>query len=452
LKVLYITNGFPPDRWAGTETYTAGIAKGIQQCGHAVQVICCGNWDEGEKYWNGYQDDVYNEVPVRRLNLNWQKAPDPNLYLFNNPVIGKYLDQYLDEVKPDLVHITSCETLSASVIEVVKKNNIPLVLSLTDFWFLCPRINLLHGDGRNCDGLTTPWDCLRCLLIDSKVFQALNNIFPGTLVESIYTNASKYAFLTRQRGLRGLALNMQGRKDYLRQTYKLADVRLTASQFVKDVHLQNDFSSPLRIHPYGHDLDWMRSYRGKQSSSTLRIGFIGQIIHSKGVHILLEAVKRLQSELGEQVNFLVYGNLEKEPGYGNRLRMLVEGMKNIQFCGTYAHEESARVYSNFDVLVVPSLWYDFPLVIYEAFATKTPVIATNLGGMAEAVQHEVNGLLFERNNVDELAHQIARLVQDPNLLDKLIKGIPQVKTIEQEIDELERIYLDLIEEQRKEVS
>jgi glycosyltransferase involved in cell wall biosynthesis len=91
-------------------------------------------------------------------------------------------------------------------------------------------------------------------------------------------------------------------------------------------------------------------------------------------------------------------------------------------------------------LVVPSIWYDFPLIIHEALATKTPVIATNLGGMAEAVAHETNGLLFDRGDVGGLARMVERIVAEPGLLERLQNGIAPVKPIEAEVSELEAIY------------
>ena len=77
-----------------------------------------------------------------------------------------------------MVHITSCETLSASVLDIVKKHHIPLVLSITDFWFLCPQINLLRSDGENCDGTTTPWDCLQCMAQNSKIYRLSQKVLP----------------------------------------------------------------------------------------------------------------------------------------------------------------------------------------------------------------------------------------------------------------------------------
>ena len=158
---------------------------------------------------------------------------------------------------------------------------------------------------------------------------------------------------------------------------------------------------------------------------------------------------KLKKRMAEKVNFLIYGNLHKHSEYARRLESLAEGVDNIKFCGTYPREMSADVYSKMDVLVVPSLWYDFPLIIHEAFATKTPVIASNLGGMAEAVTHEVNGLLFERGNVSDLVLQIQRVVDEPDLIQKLKYGIPLVRSIHEDVNELEKIYLELCQHQPK---
>ena len=68
---------------------------------------------------------------------------------------------------------------------------------------------------------------------------------------------------------------------------------------------------------------------------------------------------------------------------------------NVQHEGALAHEQIPRALAELDVLGVPSIWIEnAPFVIREAFAAGLPVVASNLGGMAERVRHEVNGLLF----------------------------------------------------------
>ena len=250
--------------------------------------------------------------------------------------------------------------------------------------------------------------------------------------------------ITRQRGFRGMIGDMADRKLFMRHVFSLPDVRLVASRFVRDVHVQNGFDDPIQLHPYGHELSWLKSYQAKRRSAVVTIGFIGQITHSKGVHLLLEAARQLTEKFGDKINFLIYGNLHKHPEYARQLEGMSQGLGNIQFCGTYPRELSADVFSKLDVLVVPSLWYDFPLIIHEAFATGTPVIATNLGGMAETISHDVNGLLFERGDVNGLAHNIQRIVDEPELLKRLGLGIPKVKHVDEEADKLQKIYMKLV--------
>jgi glycosyltransferase involved in cell wall biosynthesis len=255
---------------------------------------------------------------------------------------------------------------------------------------------------------------------------------------------SKVPILTRQPGLRGMAGDMDKRKEVLTQAITWPDVRITASSFVRDVFQSNHIRTPITILPYGHNLSWLNGYTGKTKSDRLRIGFIGQITHSKGVHLLIEAVTLINREWKEKIELSIFGNTKHSVDYSTGLFELAKNCSNVQFCGTYPHDQSANIFSNIDVLVVPSLWYDFPLIIYEAFATKTPVIATNLGGMAEAVKHEENGLLFERGNSDDLKNQLLRLIGEPNLLIKLQTGIPPVMQIQEHVDQLEKIYYDLI--------
>lgn len=444
MRILLISNGYPPNRWAGTETYTAGIAEGLQACGHQVQVLCAGEWQTGPQHFNGYADEIYRGIPVRRLNLNWMKAPDPFGYLYNNPDIASYLENDLKNNPPDMVHVTSCETLSASVLKVVKDAKLALVMSLTDFWFLCPQINLLRSDGQNCNGQTTAWECLRCTMSHSKAYRWPSSFLPERSVSSLLMGVSRSPFFSRLRGLRGMAGDMAKRKEFLHHSLSLADYRITASNFVRSVFVANGVKVPIEVRPYGHNLSWLKDYNGKSPSKVIRIGFIGQIINSKGVHLLLKAAKMIYKKHKHEFEIIIYGNMEKNIDYSEKLRDIAEGMGNIRFLGTYLHENSAVVFSNIDILVVPSLWYDFPLIIYEAFATKTPVIATNLGGMAEAITHNESGLLFERGNVNDLAHQFNRIIEEPELLKRLQTGIPVVKRIEKEVEELERLYYQIL--------
>lgn len=441
MKILFLSHFFPPTHTAGAENYTYGIARKLVELGHGVQVLCAGKWGEGKDHWNGYTDELYNGIAVRRVHLNWTRSPDPNRYLYQNPVTAEFLRGYLREAVPDIVHITSCYSLSASVIDVVKETGLPVILTLVDFWFLCPSLHLLRSDGELCDGKTTTWECLRCMLHGAKAYRWPSQVLPQSLVRPILEYSSKHVFLNRRRGLRGMALNMEERKRYLAQQLRHVDVVISPSRFLSDIHILAVKGIAPRVQPHGHDLTWLRDDT-KTRDPNVRFCYMGQISPDKGIDVLIEAFLRVQNVAN--VTLDIWGGLGQNPDYDDRIRSLAGLSERVRLRGRFARSQLNEVLANADVVVVPSIWYENnPLVIQEAFAAKTPVIATNLGGMSEFVQHKVNGLLFRRADIEDLACQLRRVATEPGLLERLREGIPPVKRVEEEIEELLAIYEQL---------
>ncbi len=445
MKILLISSFFPPTHTAGTEKRTLGYALALREMGHEVQVVCAGSWEYGEQYWNGYVDEVYRQVPIRRINLNWILAPAPNHFLYENLIVEKYLAHWLGQWQPDLIHITSCLTLSASVIRAVKSQGLPVVLTLTDFWFICPRLNLLRGDQSLCDGKTTNVECLRCLLDGTKVYHGLNLILPERTVDLTLEWISKQPGLTKRRGLRGMALDMESRKTFLPKMMDAADIVTAPSGCLRDIFAASGVKKPIKVIHSGHDLSWLERLPEKKASTLLRVGYIGQIIPVKGVHVLVEAF--LSAQLKDQATLAIYGDQDKTPAYTQDIKHLLAGHDaDVQFLGEFPHEKLGQILSEIDVLVVPSQWYENnPRVVQESFASKTPVIASDVDGISEFVKHEVNGLLFRRGDVKDLAKQFRRLVDDAALLEGLRTQIKPVKTIGEEMLEFETIYHDLVQ-------
>jgi glycosyltransferase involved in cell wall biosynthesis len=444
LRLLFISNFYPPNRTAGTEIRTLGYAEALQARGHDVQVICVDEWNKGNRYWNAEYDQIVNNVPVHRIHLNWMRAPDPNRFLYCNPATGKLIRQWLSEHKIDLVHVTSCLTMSASVIQAARESNVPVVLTLTDFWFICPKINLLRYDGSMCDGRVTGRDCLHCMLSESKAYRALHHALPESVLQPLMQRLTKNRFLSRLRGFRGRALDMEHRKSFLAKAIHAVDFVTTPSANSRDMFLGCGVTRPIRVIYSGHDLSWLKNNAEKTSSDLVRFGYIGQVAAIKGVHLLVSAFA--SSSLAGRARLIIYGNHSQNPEYQRRLEEMQSRMREaVEFRGGFSHDRLGDIFSEIDVLVVPSLWQENnPRVIQESFAAKTPVIASNVRGISEFVQHEVNGLLFERANVQDLQRQLERVVGTQHLLADLRNGISPVKTIAEEVLEMEAVYRELL--------
>lgn len=458
MKLLYLTHAYPPNSTGGTELSTHAIARSMAGTGHEVRVLCADRWGEGPTYWNGESEDILEGVKVTRLHLNWQLAPDPCRYLYDNPQTAAYLEKYLATYRPDLVHVTSCVTLSSSILATVSALAIPLVISLTDFWFICPQIKLIKGSGELCDGQVEPVECLKCMLWEAKVYRWPKKILPETGVNRLLEGIARQPALTRRPGLRGMAFEMHERRALLSRRLAACDRILVKSKYVENIFLAHGApAGKISLLQDGEDSSWRaqlpkRSPGDHAAANTLRIGYLGHIVPVKGVHVLLEAFQTgfndpMSNAVPPRATLRVYGDLAHDPGYTKSIETQAAGDPRIQLCGKYTRDQLPEIMAGLDVLVVPSIWPEtFNHVIREGFIAGIPVIGSELGAIPEAIEPGVNGYLFPTGDSQELARLLVELANHPELLDRLRANIPPVKTIEQQTEELAALYQVVIQE------
>ena len=116
-----------------------------------------------------------------------------------------------------------------------------------------------------------------------------------------------------------------------------------------------------------------------------------------------------------------------------------------QFHGVYTPESLPKLMQDVDWVVVPSIWWEnSPLVIAEAMRHKRPVICSDIGGMAEKIQHGVNGLHFAVRDSFSLAEVMKKAIADTSIWDKLVKGINSPSTIQECVDEYTVLYQKIL--------
>jgi glycosyltransferase involved in cell wall biosynthesis len=114
---------------------------------------------------------------------------------------------------------------------------------------------------------------------------------------------------------------------------------------------------------------------------------------------------------------------------------------HVQVHGGYRPEDVVNLMSTADWVVVPSIWWDnSPLVIQEAFVARRPVICSAIGGMAEKVPHEVNGLHFRVGDPVDLADTMMRACSEKGLHERLTRGIGPVHAMRTSAREHLQLY------------
>jgi len=428
MHVLLAVHHFPPRYTGGAEWRVYRTAAALQARGHQVRVACVERLTEGPPGGVAWTDEVFQGVPVRRLSFNLGAAPDRFTWLYDNPWIGDHLQALMAETRPDVLHLFSGYLMTSSVLRAAERLGTPAVVSLTDFWFLCPRIQMLRSDGQVSTLPIRPARCARCLGEEKRRYRWLGRLAPGVMDQ----------FWRRRRAE---AQKLAARAAYLREALNGAAAIISPSRFVQSMHVQAGIDPARMIYcRQGHDFPRLtEAGLEKTPAASLRVGYLGQVAEIKGVHLLFEAVRQMP---GSAVQARVYGDPTPYPAYTRRLARLAAGDARLSLAGTYPRDQVGRVLRDLDVIVVPSLWYEnSPNVILEAFAHRTPVVASNLGGMAELVQPGKNGLLFAPGDARDLARQLGRLLAEPALLPALRAGIEPVRTVADEMDQLEAIYV-----------
>jgi glycosyltransferase involved in cell wall biosynthesis len=448
LRVLLTVHQFLPKHSFGTERLTFDTGKELLRRRHEVYVLTTDNASPALPH-NEAWDYNYRGLKVRTIGIHPPGTPDPLRYEFDNPDMADHMRAYMKEIKPDLVHVIHAGRLSGSIIPAAKEFGVPVVFTATDFWSLCRVIHLKRADtGELCLGPNrSGTNCLHC-------FIARTNAPPK--IKEKYLSKSEIQFralsaasrnpIMRRTGYMKRTRTVVDRIGYLKKAVNLCDRVIAPTKLNRDLLIRNGIKpGHIELYPYGMDIsDIETAPQSPLNPPVLRIGYIGSLARHKGVDTLIKAFKGIP-EMMMPAELKIYGSPNRDPDYFEELQELAGADERISFTGTFEGEKIGWVFSDMDVLVVPSRWYEnTPLVVYSAFAAGTPVVATDLGGLSEAIEHGKNGLLFEMDDARDLNEQLLRFHFEPDLLARLREGIEPVRTAEDSVDELERLYRELL--------
>jgi colanic acid/amylovoran biosynthesis glycosyltransferase len=183
----------------------------------------------------------------------------------------------------------------------------------------------------------------------------------------------------------------------------------------------------VRVSPVGVNLDEVKRetpYSPWQESSQCRIYTCGRLNIAKGQKYLIESVKLLR-ERGFDVRLQIAGEDEDAGnGYRKVLEKFIEEQSMsdyVELLGSVAEERNRQGYKEADIFVLPSLKEGISVAVMEAMAMETPVVVTQVGGMAELIDSGVDGMLIPPKNPEIMADTIEKLLKDKELTLSLIQ-------------------------------
>ena len=450
LHILYVVHGFPPDTWAGTEIYTYNIALEMQRRGHRCTVLH--RVPEARSVAEGGAPDfAIDEGEFQGLRvLRWtHRLEHRNLReSYQHDQAEQAFARLLRREEPDLVHFQHLIHTSAGLVHVARRAGLPTVVHCHDYWALCARVQLIRPDGERCEG-NQGAGCYPC--VKGKELGAV-----GPLAKLSTIAGPMLAGLEREllpgRGPAGaVAQRLSGfgdllaRHEYVTGAYAAADLRISPSRFLRAKYLESGAFEP---HTFLFSDNGMRTdhvealEKTRDPQGRVRFGFVGSLVWYKGGEVMVRAMGQLDPS---RAVLNVYGTFDPEHDeHHAELQALALGSA-VEFKGRFDNARLSEVYAEIDVLVVPSIWFEnSPITIHEAYLTGTPVLASDIGGMAEFVRDGVDGLHFKTGEAEDLARKMQRFVDEPGLIDELSGDFMEIKTIVQNAEELEFRYRGLV--------
>lgn len=195
------------------------------------------------------------------------------------------------------------------------------------------------------------------------------------------------------------------------------DVVLCLHKDMEKYLLMNGIVSPgkIAVIPNAVPIDPV-PVKTKALNHRVRLLYLGWLVSNKGLHTLVRAAGILAGEM-KTLNFsLDLVGPEVEPAL---IRILKEEAvkggvgEHISFHPPVDGDEKRKVFSAADIFVFPTRMEGFPFVLLEAMQAELAVVTTDISPMNLIVTHNVNGLLFERDNAGDLARHLHRLIHSP---------------------------------------
>ena len=291
------------------------------------------------------------------------------------------LRRLVSRCQPDIAHCHNLFPLiTSSAFDVLSEAKIPAVQTLHNYRLTCASA-IHYRNGRECRACTAK--------------NTIPALFHGCYGNSRLASAAVAAMIwsnhrdgtTRQKVSRYLVLT-EFAKNWL------------ASQGISQ--------SLITVRP-----NWVDVPNRSNRLPSDYVVFSGRLSEEKGLRVLVSAWEHLR-----HVPLKIVGDGPLRAELESQAR---QAALPIEFLGSLTRERALEVVAAAKALVLPSLWYEgMPLVILEAWALGTPVIASRIGGLAEMIGKDSRGLLFEPGDSVALATAVNRLLSDQQSVDSMV--------------------------------
>lgn len=384
LDVVLLCHGWYPDV-GGVESHTRNLARQLVQRGHRVRALCL-DYSEREPY--SVSTSRVEDVEVSRMAYRYhdhRALAD----LVANPEARDIVLDWIGSVPCDVVHVHHVTGFGTSVLPALRELGKPVVMTLHDYWPLCPRGQMLDYEGR-VSNAPEPDACARCLTATwPYLMPSAGGEARGPEGEELADDAAAATHRT----------------DYALRCLEAPHRLFTPSEAARQVYVGAGVNAErIEVVPNGIDVNElaMRVRRlraigeGESTSDEIRLGVLGTLLPSKGS---LELIHAFQEAGVPDLTLEMHGNMPSYHGdssYLDEIKRLAEADPRIRIHGPYNHDRLPEILAVLDGVAAPSRWREvFGLTVREARAAGLPVLVSSAGDLGSVAADGLAGIVVD---------------------------------------------------------
>ncbi len=414
MRILIISNLYPPNVIGGYERLCFAVASRLAAEGHDITVLT--------SHYGGAVADYPGQTILRDLKLLTGSdvyAPFAGTAEDRAAINLANLDRLrgvIGAVRPDVIYAWNLFFLDGSMLDALEASGVPCALMLTDNWLLVMR----------------------------------NPAFVRDYFADVVHGTKKFAPPPQPPAWRRALSALRGRRG---RPAGLAAI--FSSAFMRDLYAEGGCGfARSRIVHHGVRLDPDPPVVADRSTliepGKLRLLFAGRLVDLKGAHTTVEALGLLDpAALGVTGIQLTLLGDEQDKAYMATLRDVIAQSgrsKDIVLQPSIPESALPQLFNEHDIYLFPSLYEPFSLTLIHALGLGIPTIASDAGGNVEIVSDGKSGLLFPKGDAAKLAACIMRLAKDGRLRVRLSSGGRRIAaqfTFERMVEEMTSFLVEL---------
>ena len=433
LHVGFVTQGWEPDV-GGIESHTQDLTRELVARGHRVSALCLDYTGRIEPYGISIEDRPHSRVT--RMSYAYHDHDHLGMVVRNREA-ERVFYEWIERERPDVVHVHHLTGFGVGLLACARAHGVPVVMTLHDYWPLCPRGQMIDVEGDLCEGLD-PARCAACLR------SCFPHLFPSTGGKPLgpydgLDEAGEPINEPEDLAVDGVEdldeLAAERRTGFAIEHLLEADQLLTPSRRTAEIY--GTIGAPLglgadKIEVVENGIDvrglarevrrlrrLLRQGEVGYAGSVLRLGVVGSVLPSKGVLELAEAYAEAKEEsrVGN-LTLHVHGNLPSYHGdssYVDELRALARSTPGLQVHGPFEHGGLARILAGLDGVAAPSRWEEvYGLTVREARAAGLPVIVSDAGDLPAVTAGGSAGLVVARSDRRAWKDALEHFATDPH--------------------------------------